>query len=375
MAWRYDLVDSRTGEKIAVVEPAEYEGGTLLNDATTGSVGLNFAHLDLAQARAYVADAHPVKSLIVQSWVDAAHPDGFAVSAGYIGPREREPGAWAFTASTHDLWWMLDRRTAIGPLSTNPAESRYLIEKSSFANYVRRLLEIADNNSESSDVLPLILPPEGTGPRKWDIRGHESPIIGQLIRDVCNEGSGPDVWFQPVWRADATFAWQAHVSTALNRSLSFEVQLGADRSNAFDLGLTEDLSLMANRVFVAGEGEGRAKKMGSAVDASTGYPTMERIVTDNQVKSVEQARRVAAGVRDAGLAPIMELSMKIRAEGVRDLDGNVVPGTGVTALRPGMTIRLFMNDDDPFLPAGEVIEARLAGYSTDDSENITLHTW
>jgi len=374
--WRFDLVDSITGNRIRGIDPDAYTGTTALNDQSDGTVGINMNGLDLPTARKVVEDTRPITSVIVQSWVDEANPDGYAVTAGYIGPRSRPAGAWRFDAPTYDLWWMLDRRTGIGPASgaSDPSVSRYQIS-GSFSRYVRRLLEIADNNTEAGDGLPVILPADTNGPRNWDIRGFNSPVIGDLLRDLCAEESGPEIWIQPYWHTGGVFRWRPHVSTSLNKSRTpLDIQIGAAKGLGADIEIAEDISNMGNRITGVGEGSGDKMLMRQAVRSSQ-YPTIERFVTFKDASTGEQVQRMAAGAADAGLEPWVDYTVSIPAEGLRDHEGNIVPNTGVTALYPGMPVRFFTNVDDPFMGTNEMVTRYLSGYSTNLSNMVTLHLY
>lgn len=349
MAWSFEIVETHTGNRLGPAPITGFSGARSLNAGEGGSADLmvqepGWSDTDLDWL------TRPTVRTLVASW------DNTPVYAGVIWKRTYGFGSGKVGLVLRDFWSLLEGRALIGPAATYPSQSFYRFGPASLSTLADRLVrQVAENNAEALDNLPVLYPAFIAGTEERIFWGYNMQTVLEGLEGLMEDGAGgPDLDFAPVWNGDR-FAWQMGANPSLNFVHQVDIHLeGGASGTAFTL--EEDASGIVTRAILAGEGTGT--KMISAAAAydpvaygPQEYLTQERIYSGKRTKNRDILERWGRRTVDLNHEPVEQATLTIHAAGT----------PGLLDLKPGMKLNV-QAPGDPWLK-GRQMDMRLAGYS------------
>lgn len=189
----------------------------------------------------------------------------------------------------------------------------------------------------------------------------------QLLDNLSNVISGPDIDFRPYIRDPQHFAFHMHTGTAASP------YIGQRTVHDFEVGSTDvgeltaaySTAFTAHRVFGVGSGQDVSTltaRVGvddtDGVMISKDFPFVERVHTDSSVTKVDLLRRQAQGKLLTN--PIVQPTLTVRADGT----------TPLGRFWPGDVCRVTVHDSPIF--ADGTYEWRILGMSGDAGKTVKL---
>lgn len=194
--------------------------------------------------------------------------------------------------------------------------------------------------------------PSGGFSKRWAF--HEFESASDMVSSITEQEGGPDWTLQPVKVGEEDCWWQLITGTPLTGP-SFELHLDAEESAVQSWRRQSDASATATGIHYPGKGSEEDMRVGAAfLPTSAGLARDSIFWNKNESdvgRLVVQARGRLAGLTGA----TRQWSIEVSAHQLSP-----------AALRLGSQIKLFLWDDDPWLP--DYVLTRVVGYSGNESD-------
>lgn len=176
--------------------------------------------------------------------------------------------------------------------------------------------------SQPSWMLPIDLPPDGSGSfsRKWDYYGF--PTIDDMLSEV--EAEGVEVYFDPYIHTDGSLRFQTRVGAPIVGG-SFPLSVTAAGSPVTDLQVELDGSKQLTGVLYGGNGTEADTVTAWAGGGPFTIPIRDAYRSAKDVKSVAQLTRIAVADLAEHRDPVEQWSFNVRLGGPVNI-GHVRPG-------------------------------------------------
>ena len=359
-----------TGEITADLPAASQSWGMRLNgagplDLTTRALSEELRASDLRNLTA------PKKNYLAVAYGDTI------LEAGPIWKRDYSARTGVLKLGGEGLWSILDKVKALNwaqiIAGTPVTRSSLKLTGLSLGSIAREIVRLSIFGNPNNPGLPIVLPDLQTQAGNERLyKGYELPYVGDLLRKLTEVQSGPDIAFRPRYNAaDPTrIEWvMTHGSPAaplLYQGGDDWIWDGTvDESGVSDIGVKEDGSAMADRVWQPGAGSELEMKLATAQDLdliqSAGYPWTE---ADAASKDVED-QGILQGHADYAMAvarrPVETWDLTVRA-GTSPLLGKYTPGDFA---------KITVPKNNPMIAAG-VRRVRLMAIDGDNTETVQI---
>lgn len=299
------------------------------------------------------------------------------LEAGPIWKRDYSARTGVLKLGGEGLWSILDKVKALNwaqiIAGTPVTRSSLDLTGMSLGSIAREIVRLSIFGNPYNPGLPIVLPDildEAGNERHY--KGYELPYVGDLLRKLTEVDNGPDIAFRPRYNsADPTrIEW---VMTHGSPSAPLLYQAGDDwiwdgtveESGVSDIGLKEDGSGMADRVWQPGAGSELEMKLATAQDLDliqyADYPWTE---ADAASKDVEDDG-ILQGHADYAMAvarrPLETWDLTVRAD--------TSPLLG--AYSPGDFAQITVPAGNPMIEAG-VRRVRVMAIDGDNTHTVAL---
>jgi hypothetical protein len=215
----------------------------------------------------------------------AVEVDGRMRQAGPITSRGWDWQAGQATFGAQGVWGWLDQRLIRPAVLASPIQKTvFTVTGKSFGGIARAIVERAIGDPYTG--VPIVLPADEAGTRTESFLLRAMPWAGEQLRQLTQRAiDAPDIAFRPRRRADDPrfLEWVMLVGTEAKPYLSqggpdWVFDATAPRSPVLGIGTDEDPTVMAQRVWVTGEGSEEDTPMATADDAALnelGWPLTE----------------------------------------------------------------------------------------------------
>ncbi|MEJ1195083.1 hypothetical protein [Pseudarthrobacter sp. CCNWLW207] len=299
------------------------------------------------------------------------------LEAGPIWKKHYDVNTGVLKLGAEGLWSILDKIKALNwaQIVGGMAVTRTSLDFTglSLGGVAREYVRVSIFANPHNPGLPIVLPAVAeTGSNERHHKGYELPYLGDLLRKLTQVEDGPDIAFRPRYNAaDLTrIEWvMTHGSTAS----PLLYQVGADwvwdgtteESGVSGIGVAEDATGMADRVWQPGAGSELEMKLASAQDLdlilNAEYPWTE---ADAASKDVEDQGILQAHA-NAGMAaarrPIETWDTTVQAS------TNPILGE----YEPGDFAMIIVPDDHPMIAPGPR-RVRIMAIDGDNSQKVKL---
>lgn len=296
------------------------------------------------------------------------------LEAGPIWKRDYDDSTGVLKLGAEGLWSILDRVKALNwqqivagtPATRSSLDLAGMSLGSIAVEIVRRSIGYNPYNPGLPIALPDIME---TGPHERHYRGYELPYVGDLLRKLTGVENGPDIAFRPRFNAaDPTrIEWvMTHGSPLLYQSGDDWVwDASVEESGVSRIGVKEDGSGMADRVWQPGAGSELEMKLATAQDTdlivNAGYPWTEADAASKDVEDLGILQSHANAAMTAARRPIETWSMTVRA--------NTSPLLGQYG--PGDFAQVTVPEGNPMIVAG-TRRVRIMAVDGDNTETVRL---
>lgn len=357
--WTHFICETRTGRRLAEVDPITASFTRKLNGVGSGAHG--FITTELGEGSSTAARRNSRLDLtrtwartLVQCW------DGRPKYAGLIvGKTVKDDGT--VTVNTAELRELFKYRTTFGQNGYNgELDGRFVLQNQSLASIAGHLLWDVMQGPTGNWQLPLILPPRGmTGTEDRAYHEFNLPVIETELAAIQNTEGGPDIDFDPEWAEDNSLRWTSRVGDLSGATL--EWNLTARESGLTDFGFVEDGNAQGSIFYAVGNGQDRDLKVAtSKTTQASDEIALERIVQYSQERDRHVLSMRASEDLRTYKRPTRQYSFNMRA----DDDPNM------RNIRLGQTLRTY-SSGHPWLPDGW-LDHRLVGFSGDLSNTVKL---
>lgn len=298
------------------------------------------------------------------------------LEAGPIWKRDYSARTGVLKLGGEGLWSILDKVKALNwaqiAAGTPVTGSVLDITGLSLGSIARELVRLSIFGNPYNPGLPIVLPDLEAGTQERHPKGYELPYLGDLLRKLTEVDGGPDIAFRPRYNAaDRTrIEWvMTHGSTAaplLHQGGDDWMWDGTvDESGVSDIGVKEDGSGMADRVWQPGAGSELEMKLATVQDLDliqfAGYPWTE---ADAASKDVED-QGILQGYADYAMAvarrPVETWDLTVRAD-TSPLLGQYTPGDFA---------KITVPKNNPMIESG-VRRVRLMAIDGDNTHTVAL---
>lgn len=298
------------------------------------------------------------------------------LEAGPIWKRDYVARTGVLKLGGEGLWSILDKVKALNwaqiAAGTPVTGSVLDITGLSLGSIARELVRLSIFGNPYNPGLPIVLPDLEAGTQERHLKGYELPYLGDLLRKLTEVDGGPDIAFRPRYNAaDRTrIEW---VMTHGSPAAPLLYQGGddwmwdgtVDESGVSDIGVKEDGSGMADRVWQPGAGSELEMKLATAQDLDliqfAAYPWTE---ADAASKDVED-QGILQGHADYAMAvarrPVETWDLTVRAD--------ASPLLGQYA--PGDFAKITVPRNNPMIESG-VRRVRLMAIDGDNTHTVAL---
>jgi hypothetical protein len=299
------------------------------------------------------------------------------LEAGPIWKRDYNARTGVLKLGAEGLWSILDKVKALNwaqiTAGTPATRSSLDLTGLSLGSIAREIVRLSIFGNPDNPGLPIILPDVlESGSNERHYKGYELPYVGDLLRKLTEVDNGPDIAFRPRYNAaDPTrIEW---VMTHGSASSPLLYQAGDDwiwdgsveESGVSDIGVKEDGTGMADRVWQPGAGSELEMKLATAQDLdlirNAGYPWTE---ADAASKDVEDPG-ILQGHADYAMAvarrPLETWDLTVRA------DNNPILGR----YAPGEFARITVPTGHPMIDAG-ARRVRVMAIDGDNTHTVKL---
>lgn len=299
------------------------------------------------------------------------------LEAGPIWKRDYNARTGVLKLGGDGLWSILDKVKALNwaqiIAGTEVTRTSLDLTGLTLGSIAREIVRLSIFGNPYNPGLPIVLPDvveAGTNERHY--KGYELPYVGDLLRKLTAVQNGPDIAFRPRYNAaDPTrIEW---VMTHGSPTSPLLYQAGEDwiwdgtveESGVSDIGVKEDGSGMADRVWQPGAGSELEMKLATAQDLDliqyAQYPWTE---ADAASKDVEDPV-ILQGHADAGMAmarrPVETWDVTVRADN-SPLLGHYAPGDFA---------RINVPQGNPMIEAGDH-RVRVMAIDGDNTQTVKL---
>ncbi|MBT2594728.1 hypothetical protein [Arthrobacter sp. ISL-72] len=362
-AFRVFVGNMVTGEITCDLPVASHSWGLRLNgagdiDATVRAYAEELRNKDLRNFTA-----------VKKQYLAVAYGDRI-LEAGPIWKRDYNASTGALKLGASGIWSLLDMVKVLNwaQINAGTAVTRSVLSLSglSLGSIASELVRLCVAGNPFNPGLPIILPAATTaGTNERSYKGYELAFLGETLRKLTQVENGPDIRFQPRYNgADPTrIEWVMTHGTAASPLLyqggdDWTWDGTVDESGVSDIGVKEDGTAMADRVWQPGAGSELEMKLATAQDlnliTTAGYPWTEADAASKDVENLTILQGHANAAMAAARRPIETWDVSVRAN-TNPLLGRYLPGdfaqfivpTGNPMLEPGTRrVRLMAIDGD-----------------------------
>lgn len=296
------------------------------------------------------------------------------LEAGPIWKRDYDDNTGVLKLGAEGFWSILDRVKALNwqqiVAGTSATRSSLDLAGMSLGSIAVEIVRRSIGYNPYNPGLPIALPDiMDTGPHERHYRGYELPYVGDLLRKLTGVEDGPDIAFRPRFNAaDPTrIEWvMTHGSPLLYQSGDDWVwDASVEESGVSRIGVKEDGSGMADRVWQPGAGSELEMKLATAQDTdlivNAGYPWTEADAASKDVEDLGILQSHANAAMTAARRPIETWSMSVRA--------NNSPLLGQYG--PGDFAQVTVPEGNPMIVAG-TRRVRIMAVDGDNTETVRL---
>lgn len=267
---------------------------------------------------------------------------------------------------------LLSRRTVI-PDSNLYALATSVVQYKgeTLGNIAQEAVKIGIEKEGGNLPIDFVIPRETMPPGDTHTRTYRGYNVGNIFVDdvltkLSESADGPDIMFIPRSNEFSRIWWEMVHGTKNNPRIAQTVtpvwDISAARGSVTNFSTVKTGAFQTDRVFGIGAGEDEGTLIQIAQDLSRiqdEYPLLETTIKDDsEIASTIMSK--AQGNLDANRAPLHEISITVRADGIYPL-GSFWPGDEVEIVVSGW-----------FTIANGRHKARLIGMSGDLSKNIKL---
>ncbi|MGO2938566.1 MAG: hypothetical protein ACTICQ_13470 [Glutamicibacter arilaitensis] len=344
MAYKVCMVDTGSWMKITDIDPLSGNWARALNSGRGGSLTLQ-AGDDGDLGQVIRSTTWPLETVVV------VESDSRIEFAGFVTTTKYSWVTRQVTLTLNDIWWIFAKRFLLDNRTSLLTNSQLDWENIDARMMAKRAIEFGTNGGSSPEYeLPIVLPPDSTGPLKRTVYGYDMETIQDVLDDAIESENGIDLDFRPRWAADGSLEWV--METNANKTRFLEWDLDAEDHNVTDFDFTVEGQGIGNIVYGLGEGSEVDMKVHAAKTPESVYLALERSVSFKDVKNTDTLRRRTLGEMVPTNGAIRQISMTI--------NGDQRPG--VQDLHLGSTVK-WRADNDPWLLAGWSGEWELLEYS------------
>lgn len=314
--------------------------GMRLNDAGPLDATIKVRSREVSRLDIRAATA-PLKQFIGVSFGD------FILEAGPIWKRTYDPKAETLQLAGAGLWSILDVVKALPWLAlaggVSPTTVSIDVVNKTLGSIARELVRISIQTNPDNPGLPIVLPDLVSSTNYRHYPGYSLSWLGDLLRNITKVQKGPDIRFQPRFKAGdrQRIEWAMVTGTEANPLLT---QAGADwvwdgtvdKSGVVGFGATEDATGVAAKTYQPGAGSEEEMLLRWAQDmtlVNAGYPWTE---ADAAAKDVLDLGILQSGADEAmadAKYPVEHWSVSVRADSSPRL-GEYMPGEWAQAIIP-----------------------------------------
>jgi hypothetical protein len=299
------------------------------------------------------------------------------LEAGPIWKRDYNAGTGVLKLKAEGIWSILDKVKALNwaQITAGSPVTRTSLDLTglSLGSIARELVRLSVFGNPFNPGLPIVLPDViEAGAHERHYKGYELPYVGALLTKLTQVEDGPDIRFQPRFNgADPTrIEWvMTHGSTAS----PLLYQSGADwtwdatveESGVSDIGMKEDGSGMADRVWQPGTGSELDMKLATAQDITliqtAEYPWTEADAASKDVEDLGVLQTHANAGIAAARRPIETWDLTVRADTSPQLGGYL----------PGDFAQIHVPQGNPMIDPG-VRRVRIMAIDGDNTSTVQL---
>lgn len=281
---------------------------------------------------------------------------GVVMYAGMIWEADYERDTQELTIDHSDvIWSLLPLRLISEVRDQNLVGWKKIYTGMSYRTLIKRMVQLATTGS--ARYLPIVFPDDVAGASKRTYYGYNTDIALDVIREILDQDTGPDLDFRPRWAADGSLEWVMRCGDLTAQTV--EVDFTADDPGARGLGIKTSASELATQVFAVGEGSGLKMKVRESQSANIAdYPQMERVEQFKNIKETDDLYQAAVSELVSRNGTIRQLRCEL------DLRSDAwTPAM----LQPGMVLRWYIRDD-PYFVTGwrEWVVLKYSGNTSDD---------
>lgn len=367
--FRVFVGDTATGLITADMPVSASGWGLRLNDAGPLSMSIPVRSREVARLNIR-ANTAPLKQFMAVAYGDTI------LEAGPIWKREYDPTKESVRVSAAGIWSILNVTKALPWVALAAGQSPTTVSLDvvgkTLGSIARELVRISIQTNPKNPGLPIVLPEVLSGVNERHYPGYLLPWLGDLLKNLTGVQRGPDIRFQPRFRADDAryVEWVMETGTDASPLLT---QAGPDwvwdgtveKSGVVGFGVVEDATNMASRAWQPGSGSEQAMKLAWAQDTTlidtAGYPWTESDVASKDVEDQGILQANADAAIAANRFPIEDWSVSVRAD--------AHPGLGLYL--PGHWAQAIIPESHPMLDPGPV-RVRMMAVDGDHTETVKI---
>lgn len=326
--WTHEIVDTKSGTRLANVDVADWPYQSLANAAGSGTADVVVGGSGISRS---------VWDDLLRGWDRTiVHSlDGFAMYAGLLTREEWDGARGVSRVHSTEVRSIAPRRYPFMVPTYNPGFA-FDVSGKSWRGIAREVVRVGFHSVPGDNFhLPIVLPADESGSQSKQEPWNEFKTVEDLLRDVQDRDGGPDIYFDPVWSSAGKLEWWLKIGAPRLSGPVFESR--ATGSFVTNLRVTVDAEKQLTGVFGIGSGQGHKRVVGRA-GSMVGPPVPDMDASASFTKVDVQAEADALALahlkahRTATTAWSFDMVM----------DGSWAPHE----LRPGSTVRIWHDGDE-----------------------------
>lgn len=348
MAWRVWSVDTRTGQKQAVIPVTGFTWTCALNAGSSGTASLSL-NAEGTKGFDWWGLLDVVRRTLVIEW------DGGPVYAGVIWSWDYDYSTKKITVNHSDFWSLLTRRMLFTTY-TDLMKKKFTLASKSLWDLARGVVEAGTAGSYS---LPIFYQGTTGGGRSRTWYGYELPVVADELQTIIDTDGGPDVVFDPRWSADGTklehLMWDGTDPGGL-----IPVNLSANQKMLHGVKIKRDANDVATVVIGTGEGSEEDLDYQVASIGGSPYPHLVKDASFPKEKDGNMLYDRTWAEADVASGPVEQWSASMNAS----------DAFRVSTVKLGRRFDLYSHGDPMILDGHHLM--RVIQYSGDLSETVKL---
>lgn len=297
------------------------------------------------------------------------------LEAGPIWKRDYNARTGVLKIGGEGLWSILDKVKALNwaQIITGTPVTRSILDVTglSLGSVARELVRLSIFGNPYNPGLPIVLPDLEAGTHERHPKGYELPYLGDLLRKLTEVNDGPDIAFRPRYAADPKYIEWVMVHGSQSSPLLYQTgddwiwDGNVEESGVSDIGMKEDGSGMADRVWQPGAGSELEMKLATAQDLDliqhADYPWTEADAASKDVEDQGILQNHADYAMAVARRPVETWDLTVRAD--------TSPLLGQYA--PGDFAKITVPKGNPMIEAG-VRRVRVMAIDGDNTHTVAL---